>query len=149
MNWGLMISPGQNQDATTQQLEVPIDTGEEPLAAHTTELLNRMRPAFDTTTAGLNVGGATPTRSALEFAKTVLQTTIDGGTVTDSAGADFAMEQDLRGFNCKRLNGTILITDGLSNEFNPQAMRVAPARAATFRNGPTRVSSARRRCRSR
>lgn len=119
VNWGLQISPGLNQTDSLQQLEVPIDTRDAVDPAHTQALLDRMRPAFDTTTAGLNVGGATPTRSSLEFAKTVLQTTVDGGDLTDSRGTTVTLPQDRRGFDCGRLNATLLITDGLSNEFNP------------------------------
>ncbi|MBI4916007.1 MAG: hypothetical protein HY825_09165 [Acidobacteria bacterium] len=119
VNWGLQISPGLNQTDSLQQLEVPIDSRDAVDPAHTQALLDRMRPAFDTTTAGLNVGGITPTRSALEFAKRVLRTTVDGGDVTDSRGTTVTLPRDQRGFDCGRLNATVLITDGLSNRFNP------------------------------
>jgi hypothetical protein len=129
VNWGLQISPGQSQTDSLQQLEVPIDTRDAVDPAHTQSLLDRMRPAFDATTAGLNVGGATPTRSSLEFAKAVLRTTVDGGDLTDSRGTTVTLPRDQRGFDCGRLNATLLITDGLSNEFNEQG----PCGAATGR----------------
>jgi hypothetical protein len=122
VNWGLQISPGQNQTDSLQQLEVPIDSRDAVDPAHTQALLDRMRPAFDATTAGLNVGGATPSRSSLEFAKTVLLTTVDGGDLTDSRGTTVTLPRDQRGFDCGRLNATLLITDGLSNEYNPTAI---------------------------
>ncbi|MGE5235717.1 MAG: hypothetical protein ACM3O7_05170 [Acidobacteriota bacterium] len=116
VNWGLLVFPGLNGIDTVQQLEVPVDTRDTGVVD---EIENRMHLAFDATTPGLNVGGRTPTRAALDFAKTVMQVTTDGGDVTDSQPVTVTLPQDLRGFNCKRFNGVVLITDGVSNDYNP------------------------------
>ncbi|MFZ5789045.1 MAG: hypothetical protein ACOY3Y_21615 [Acidobacteriota bacterium] len=118
VNWGLAVYPGRSMDSDTQALEVPVDIGD---TGDVREIEERMHLALIATDPGLNVGGGTPTRSGLAFAKEVLKKTTDGGSVTDCRSQTFTLDQDLRGFNCDRLNAAILITDGLSNQYNPQS----------------------------
>lgn len=73
---------------------------------------------------GLDVGGSTPTKGAMTFAKTFLKTTATGGTIVDydkpnvNDKNSWTVDRDDKFFSCNRTYGVVLVTDGLSNSCN-------------------------------
>jgi hypothetical protein len=95
VNWGLETFSGT--DCSTQTLNVAINSGD-------TGVVSALETAMNfTTNGGQDASGSTPTRGALQYAKTVM---------TNTFNADPKK-------TCGRTYGTILMTDGLSNNCNP------------------------------
>ena len=95
VNWGLVTFSGS--DCSTQTLNVAInsnDTGDVSALETAMKL---------TTNGGQGASGSTPTRGAVQYAKTVM---------TNTFNADPKK-------TCGRTYGVILMTDGLSNNCNP------------------------------
>jgi hypothetical protein len=91
VNWGL-----ETFSDTTSSLIVPIDSNDTGVV---TDIENQMRLYSN---GGLNVGGATPTRTALT----------DAGTNLASVYSSDPKK------TCGRTYGVVLVTDGLSNQGN-------------------------------
>ncbi len=72
---------------------------------------------YETKRLGLSVTGGTNTKVALEFAKTIIQATFDGGDLADNNNT-WKLPADPKK-TCQRTYGVILVTDGMSNTSNP------------------------------
>ena len=99
VNWGFITFHGQscNPGGAGQTLQVPIDTSD---SGDVTDLEQFLRPAA---AGGTSVGGATNLKPAVLYAAEELRNTYDS---------------DPRA-NCGRTFATIVVTDGLSNQCNP------------------------------
>jgi hypothetical protein len=129
VNWGMVHFPPTDEDGRATQpndketLVMPVDTGDD---GDITPILDKLKLCEPTgpdlrapcTNTGFKAYGATPTSAALRFAQEVVRTTTDGGVITDIKGTSFTVPMDPK-FACDRINGVILVTDGLSNIFNP------------------------------
>ena len=120
VNWGLEIFSDNKADCTKATLVAKIDSND---TGDVTTIESNLRLQ---SAGGLNVGGGTPTRGALNFAKTVISATYDGGTFTDKANTSFTLPADPKK-NCGRLYGVILVTDGMSNTCNTSSGECWPS----------------------
>jgi hypothetical protein len=130
VNWGLMIfsteldyvpdygSPDESSGSFEKQVRLlaPINTSD---TGDVTTLEAAMRLS---SAGGVLAYGSTPTKRAIDFAKTVLQATAQGTTadapLTDDLETEFDLPRDPK-LECDRAYGSILVTDGLSNIGNP------------------------------
>ena len=126
VNWGLMHFPMPNQPLRAtfpnnkETMVQPSDTSDSGDITAILEKLDLCGPNSSGACVGtgFNAFGATPTLAALRFAQEVVQKTADGGILTDITSQTFNLPPDPK-FACDRINGVILVTDGLSNIFNP------------------------------
>jgi hypothetical protein len=95
VNWGLETFSGSN--CSTETLNVAINSND---TGNVSALETAMNYTYN---GGQNASGSTPTRGAVEYAKTVM---------TNTFNADPKK-------TCGRTYATILMTDGLSNNCNP------------------------------
>jgi hypothetical protein len=111
INWGLETFESGSASCTKATLIMAPDTsdGSDVTLIESNLELN--------SAGGLGAGSYTPTRGALNFAKTVLQYTASGGTFTDYGNDSFTLPADPK-IACGRIYGVILVTDGLSNGCN-------------------------------
>jgi hypothetical protein len=118
VNWGLVVYSGSYASCDKAQLVAPIDTTD---SGDVTTIQNWLRLY---SAGGLPATGGTPTRGALEFAKTVMNATKNGGTVTDYStafgGQTFTLQPDPKR-TCGRNYSVMLVTDGQSNTCNVNA----------------------------
>ncbi|MFN3413535.1 MAG: PilC/PilY family type IV pilus protein, partial [Thermoanaerobaculum sp.] len=115
VNWGLVVYSGNYANCSRAELVARIDTAD---TGDVTSIENAMRLQ---NVGGLPATGGTPTRGALEFAKTVIQAVKNGGTVQDYSSAfggnSFSFPPDPKR-TCGRSYSVLLVTDGQSNVCN-------------------------------
>jgi hypothetical protein len=136
VNWGLQIFSGVAADCDQATLVVPPnsnDTGDVQVLQACLKKNSVTTTIGGTTYRGLFASGGTPTKGAMVFAKSVVQGVAGGGSVTNAAGTydsgDFPTTFQSKRFTltadpkltCGRVYATILVTDGLSNNCNPDA----------------------------
>jgi hypothetical protein len=138
VNWGLLIYSNridfvpnfnngnefQGTYEVQRKLVAKIDTNDTEDVTEIEAKLNLYRDnATGTVIGGTNAFGNTPTKGALDFAKTVLQDTAQGtaagSPLVDDVGGRFDLQRDPK-LECNRAYATILVTDGLSNNGNPE-----------------------------
>jgi hypothetical protein len=155
VNWGLLIystkldhvadfgnrNESEGDYFKQRRLVAKLDTSDSQDTTAIEAALNLYRHTDQGTLAqsgtldgGTNVFGATPSMSAMEFAKTLLQVTAQGtppgshlddfctilgeGNCVDG-GSSFDLQRDPK-FECGRSYAAILVTDGISNIGNPR-----------------------------
>lgn len=115
INWGLITFSANEASCSKAEVKAQVDRTD---AGSVTSLL----PYFQLTSvnaSALGASGATPTRGALQFAKTALQYLATGGSYTDYSGTTWTVTgSDPKFFACQRTYGVILVTDGQSNNCN-------------------------------
>ena len=119
VNWGLVVySTPDYANCQRAELVAKVDTLD---TGDVTTIENAMKLK---SAGGLPATGGTPTRGALEFAKTVMAAVKNGGTVTDFSpafgGNSFTFSADPKK-NCGRSYSVMLVTDGQSNVCNGNA----------------------------
>ncbi|MGQ9834798.1 MAG: PilC/PilY family type IV pilus protein [Thermoanaerobaculaceae bacterium] len=116
INWGLAVYSGSYANCQKAELVAKVDTLD---TGDVTTIENALKLEID---GGLPADGGTPTRGALEFAKTVMNAVKNGGTVTDYSGnfggQSFQFSPDPKR-SCGRSYSVLLVTDGQSNMCNP------------------------------
>ncbi len=137
VNWGLEIFSSEAADCNSATLVIPpnpADIGD----VRALEICLRPNGSAATAVDGVNyqglfASGSTPSKSALNFANTILTRVAGGGSVTNYNnsigsgtfptyfdGRTWSITADPK-LSCGRVYATILVTDGLSNQCNPNS----------------------------
>lgn len=114
INWGLATFSTDYSNCSTATLVAKIDSYD---TGDVTAIENALKLQ---SAGGQDASGSTPTRGGLTFAKTVMDKTYNGGTITDYANHNTTVPRDPKQ-NCGRTYGVVLVTDGLSNSCNPNS----------------------------
>ncbi len=147
VNWGLEIFSGSAADCDQGTLVIAPDSTD---SGDVTALEACLKPnsvstvVNGTTYKGLFADSGTPTKGALVYAASVITAVAGGGSVTNAAGSyssslfptsfkskTFSITAD-RKLSCGRVYAAILVTDGLSNNCNPNGGNWADPCTTTF-----------------
>ncbi len=112
VNWAVVTYSTSYADCSKATIQTTFDLTE---SGNVTAIENLFRLK---SAGGLDVGGSTPTKGAVTFAKTFLTTSAKGGTISGYGSSSKTVSRDDKFFSCNRTYGVVLVTDGLSNSCN-------------------------------
>lgn len=113
VNWALIIYSTNYADCSLATVKTVFDLSE---SGDVTDIENALKLY---SAGGLNANGRTNTFGAMTFAKQFIQKSITGGKITYYGNKSINVNPDWKFAACNRTYGVILVTDGMSNDCNP------------------------------